>query len=408
MRLRTPATPHNRAVFRPSGERIEDDDCRSGGQVRTPAIPGEMVPGTIEEEVDSPPRNDSATASARCGAKASAPSPVSVLKPLFDQQCGRGGRIDRSVRSAYTDRAFSRLRERIVDLDATRDLDKVFASAWLDQYEVVVGTKCNTLLKIDVTSGRRTQIDLPRFSGRSARGQTSSCGIHSIAANDAMLASGGWNPCDLSVFELATLQPLQTFSGHKDWIFDAAWLKRDRILTASRDGTIKCWRVDPSQGPQVEEPSHTHAFHKGKVRALKINARGVAASVDTDGKLLAWDPHSGRVVEERHLSEHRRSEIACLAVSDNLFAVGSQSHVALLDLRCAGLRYVTSVDPGSGIRSLNFQGSVISVGAGRGGLSLFDLRRQRFVDVAQGKEGSTPFLQSSCTFHEESQNPSEM
>lgn len=68
---------------------------------------------------------------------------------------------------------------------------------WVNQDTVVLGTKCNSLVSVNVDTGRQTPIELPaapmRAPEQAARhGVDAQCGIHSIAVNPSadLLASG--------------------------------------------------------------------------------------------------------------------------------------------------------------------------------------------------------------------------
>lgn len=97
---------------------------------------------------------------------------------------------------------------------------------WVNDRLVVLGTKCNTLLLLDVVTSKVQEVPLPRVgrqqrtplgqavqqssSGGPADGQTSprgpapSCGIHamSMSPDGCMLATGGANANDCQVFSV--------------------------------------------------------------------------------------------------------------------------------------------------------------------------------------------------------------
>ena len=105
---------------------------------------------------------------------------------------------------------------------------------WLNDRLVVLGTKCNTLLLLDVVTSKVQEVSLPRVSfaqraassqhdqqsSAAADGQSSprglsvpSCGIHAISVSPdrCMLATGGANPNDCQVFSVE--QAPQTEAG---------------------------------------------------------------------------------------------------------------------------------------------------------------------------------------------------
>lgn len=63
-----------------------------------------------------------------------------------------------------------------------------------------------------------------------------------------------------------------------------------------------------------------------------------------------------------------------------LYAVGSQSHVSLYDVRSdKSVAIISSNDPGAGVRSLSFHNLLLTVGTGLGSLFFFDLRTGSFL-----------------------------
>ena len=104
--------------------------------------------------------------------------------------------------------------------------DKIFASEWLTENDVIVGTKCNKvgaclctiaadlhdliipkLYVLDTSQG--TKVELPLLSCGSSAEDATSCGLHCIALHrDApFLATGGSNANNLAIYTLPNLEP---------------------------------------------------------------------------------------------------------------------------------------------------------------------------------------------------------
>jgi WD repeat-containing protein 40A len=78
------------------------------------------------------------------------------------------------------------------------NLNKIFCAQWLDDRKILMGTKCNSILIMDTTSGRYA-IQSPIKSHPSSKQINNHCGIHSIAINPSrtMLATGAENVNDI-------------------------------------------------------------------------------------------------------------------------------------------------------------------------------------------------------------------
>lgn len=271
---------------------------------------------------------------------------------------------------------------------------QIFAASWVDRDRVVAGTKCGTLLEIDTARRAWKRIERPAVEppqevaeALPTRATVDDCGIHAVRTNPgaSLLAAGGRNPCDFAVLELPTYRHLQELVGHSDWVFACDWLTDTQLLTASRDKTVKVWDLakrvaTPNAG---EECVATMAAHTAKVRDAKYSPQtGKVASLGTDGKLLLWDPHGACRVEHEVPLQHT-TELICLCMDAHLVCAGSLSHLSLLDYRTRRqILHVTSMNPGLGIRSLSLRDGVMTVGGGAGTISFFDLRQQRFINVA--------------------------
>ena len=306
--------------------------------------------------------------------------------------------------SAYAGQFMPGLKENVL-LNSERNcpaLDKAFASTWTDNATVVVGTKCNRLLCIDVHSSRAKQIVLPKLKEDKDISSGHPCcagGIHGVSTNPTktLLASSGSNCNNLTIFELPTFRAVSTFVGHKDWIFSTAWIDNTHIVTASRDKTLRVWNTCPmgsqsfGRGNVAQDVCY---WHGDRVRDVKFDGESrCASSVSIDGHLVIWDPLSMEVVRNVHLMEDKSVELACLAMQNNVIATGSERHVSLVDVRCRGVKYVSLPRHDSGLfgtcaRSLSFRDGILTIGGGSGKIMFYDLRRGKFLATPKARSSN--------------------
>ena len=295
----------------------------------------------------------------------------------------------RGLVKAYMGKMLSDLKERSFNgILAELELDKAFASAWLDNTRVLVGSKCNRLICINTESGEVEEIKLPKLNRKDAVFGTPSfgagCGIRSISVNPSKntVASSSSNPCHLTVLEIPTFKPVSTFVGHSDWIFGTAWIDDVRVITASRDATLRIWNVNNRTGTQTETSEAVcSSLHKHKVRDVKYDRScALAASVSTDGMITFWDPATIGVVRSVRLKPDQSKELACIAIEQGLMAAGSLYNISLMDIRSKDIKSIKS--KGLGTRSLSFHEGTLTIGGGCGKISFFDLRMDRFLEVS--------------------------
>ncbi|KAJ8029823.1 DDB1- and CUL4-associated factor 12 [Holothuria leucospilota] len=296
------------------------------------------------------------------------------------------------------------------------EVNKVFASQWISDHAVVMGTKCNKLIVLYIWNGKMVCVPMisstiPTEDGLIA---DEGSGIHAISLNPSQtcIATGADNPNNLGVYAMPDFDPLCVGEAcHRDWIFDLKWLDDEFIVTGSRDGTIALWSVadcfqsdhassaSTSKHKSIRPRCHRHVtssaghfLHEDdhllqKVRALEFNSnrKELASVVVSSGCICFWDVCQFREVQCRKL--HHGRENVCLALSNSysLYAVGSQSHITLLDSRRG--KTVCSLgiqEECSGVRSVNFQGDILSAGTGMGAIKFIDVRKMQYLRKESG------------------------
>ncbi|XP_059177568.1 DDB1- and CUL4-associated factor 12-like [Physella acuta] len=279
-------------------------------------------------------------------------------------------------------------------------MNKVFASKWLNESQVVLGTKCNKLMVMDVRSNNLVHIQSLKSTSESKAAECP-CGIHSIAINPSrtMLATGAQNTNDLAVYELPTFDPLCVGEqAHEDWIFDMEWIDDEHLITGSRDSSLALWCID-NKGLSSETSGrpHMHGYRviapyskelcsqAVRVRALTLGRnRGMMGVLSMNAKFHLWDISTFRQIESIDLPWKR--ENVCVASSEDmgLFAIGSQAYVTLIDQRLGGesksrFLQIPAKHGERGIRSLSFNQNMITIGTGDGRVLFFDVKMFKFL-----------------------------
>lgn len=304
------------------------------------------------------------------------------------------------------------LKERKIELGET---DKVFAAEWISEDEVVVGTKCNKIFVVDVTNGSVSEI--PTLRTINTQRSDDICGIHSIAVSPErqLVATGGCNPNELGIYRLPEWEPLAVGEGHMDWLFDTRWISNNVVVSGSRDSTMAAWDVSScrleskpyqlAEEAQSIEPvlrfrnvqAQNHGTEGEKVRSLAFDPHGcMLGSLQTNpfsATVYFWDIYTFQQVGRTEMPYC--VENVCMEADNmwniHLYAVGSRSHVTLIDGRqpCRAASSFQSLDRDCGVRSLQFNSNVLSMGTGAGHLYFYDLRAGRYLDTEACSHGAS-------------------
>ncbi|KAI8817311.1 WD40-repeat-containing domain protein [Fimicolochytrium jonesii] len=327
----------------------------------------------------------------------------------------------------------------------TTGYDKIFAAEWLDDENVVVGTKCGKLVVCDVDKGRRVEIPTVRdlqwgtHSEESAGGGSGS-GIRCIAINPSrtLIAVGVGFPLGcVEIFSLPSFQVVGVLQGHEDLVFSLAWISDTCLATGSRDATIALWDVDCNCDGHIQptrrivSPSsfgapysiHTPTFraqkHRDRVRDLHYSpTTHTLATLSTDGLLKLWDcrttatTHSLPPTTTSTIILRYRDELTCLAQDSsqntNLYAVGSAAKVSIIDPRINTVATAfDSCDDGWGVRSLLFKGEMVVVGGGKGRIAFWDARAAKYISWVESPPTSSTSQQPTAAPNDANDNSSE-
>ena len=186
--------------------------------------------------------------------------------------------------------------------------DKIFAATWLNNSNILMGTKDNKLLLLDVDSKSGSPCrEIPRPRAPDRRFSTTnpgwgSCGIHccELSPSGDLLATGGMDPADCVVLRTEDWSPVTTLIGHRDWLFGCPWVSDRHVVTGSRDGAVALWNVNPDENiggpPTVQEYDYFNTKqmkrkYQSKVREVKYDRKlGLVAGLGTEGVVKLHDP----------------------------------------------------------------------------------------------------------------------
>ncbi|KAK2165867.1 hypothetical protein NP493_1346g00011 [Ridgeia piscesae] len=291
---------------------------------------------------------------------------------------------------------------------ALGDINKIFASHWASDRQVAFGTKCNKLIVMDLVSKQMVQIPSLQNSGQSSPADCP-CGIHSIAVNfsRSLLATGGENTNDLAVYRLPTFDPVCLGEqGHSDWLFDIKWLDDEFVVTGSRDSKMALWCIkddkdsdasttsvshipmrSPDYGYDIVTPLTVKSCKKAeKVRALGYNHNNhEIAALSLNAYVHFWDAKHFIQKCSRKLTYPRENVCMAVCPDKGLYAVGSQSHVTLLDSRAPKhVGCIVSKQRGCGIRSINFNHDMLTIGTGAATIYFYDMIAGKYLELNCG------------------------
>jgi len=102
---------------------------------------------------------------------------------------------------------------------ATPPHTPIITQAWISESSVLVGTKCNSLLQVDILTGAHRRVPLPpkpavRLGPNLMHNPDGHCGMHAmdVSPDGRYVVAGGAAAEDAVVLRRGSLTPVQTFS----------------------------------------------------------------------------------------------------------------------------------------------------------------------------------------------------
>ncbi|ORZ26352.1 WD40-repeat-containing domain protein [Lobosporangium transversale] len=221
---------------------------------------------------------------------------------------------------------------------------------------------------------------------------SASTGIRSLAINPSrtLLAVGSGEPFQVTVYSLPEFVPVGSMYGHTDLVFSLTWVSDTVLVTGSRDGSMKVWTMRspvlttlPTISGEVEVrlSDLTKSEDNTKIRDLTFNRKTQQLmTLTTEGFVKLWD--CGNYAHLSKIKLPYANETVCLSTNSeaNLYAVGSQTHISIIDPRVVNVVHnIESCDEGWGVRSLDFKSHIVTTGGGYGRIGFYDMRAQRYL-----------------------------
>jgi len=205
----------------------------------------------------------------------------------------------------------------------------------------------------------------------------------------AMLPDGrvvsGSRDKTVRVWNVATGRAVATLQGHASWVNALAVLPDGRVVSGSEDETVRVW--DVATGRAVT----SFQGHTSPVNALAVLPDGRVVSGSSDGTVHVWDIATGRAVAT--LQGHTSSVNALAVLPDGRVVSGSGDGAVRVWDVATGRAVATLQGHTSLVMALAVlpDGRVVS-GSGDGTVRVWDVATRRAVATLQGHTSSVDAL----------------
>eukprot|EP00834_Sanchytrium_tribonematis_P002199 NODE_63_length_26141_cov_1.022656.p10 type:complete len:335 gc:universal NODE_63_length_26141_cov_1.022656:6341-7345(+) len=273
----------------------------------------------------------------------------------------------------------------------TIQIDKIFSSVWINERDILVGTKCNHLLLLSNDKIIKIPTLFPEPDPNYIKHTRNYCqGIHSLEVNPSKTLMGvsGGKPYEIVIMRLPELVPMAVCLGHDDLVFQLEFIDDHTLASCSRDMKVGIWELSSAyycglteSGLPIFKPKTMMEGHAARVRDLSIDhIKNQVFTCSADHSCKVWDLETSQAILS--FQPNYCEEMICSSISQNLYSVGSQTHVTLFDSRIKqAILSVEGKDEGWGIRSLDLHNETITIGGGKGRISFFDITASKYLPV---------------------------
>ena len=266
--------------------------------------------------------------------------------------------------------------------------DKIFASCWIGEDTLAIGTKDNQLNIWNIYQNQMKRIELPNTTASFDRG----CGIHDIDViqqhSNGLLVSGSDSPNELAIFETNTFQPISLLKGHSDWVFGCKFINENALCSGGKDGNLFFWKLSEKKNRDESNMNNQSSFSitvpyggyystNSKIRCISVDkTRQLCYSLNSNGTVGIWDAESMRHIHNEILDDIDELIAMDVKEQDNLIAVGSQQYTSIIDPRSDDdIKCIYHVDRCWGVRTVLFVDNFLIIGGGSGIVSFIDMRK---------------------------------
>lgn len=306
-------------------------------------------------------------------------------------------------------------KERVFNLG---QCNKVFCSQWLNHRQVVMGTKCNSLLVLDVNTGKKFKIPcLPSSGNYEPPSRVENCGIHAIEINPSrtLLATGGEKPYELAIYRLPSFEPVAVGENcHQDLIFDITWLDDEFLVTGARDSRIALWKVDSDHNYNLsinrslyfmQPVTVVKCKEQNRFRSILFNEKeNQLVALSQEAKVHLFDINTFSRLKSVTLPVQTENVCISYYPQGNQYAIGGKNQISLVDAKQLSIHKICFQQYYCGVRSIDFAKDILSIGTGHQAIMFYDMKAQSFIEDKHGDEislsSSRGFAQEDEGFHD--------